>query len=1174
MKPPEGLSALAANPWLRAAIALFGVLLLSALVWVFGPLLSFRGIAPLEAEAVRLGIIALLVLAWVAFTVLSFRARKKAEKALIEGVSASREDPSAAAAAEEVAALKRRLAEALTLLTKARGGRALYELPWYVIIGPPGSGKTTALMNAGLTFPLAERMGAAPLAGVGGTRLCDWWFTDEAVLIDTAGRYTTQDSDAAVDKAGWQGFLDLLRRNRPRAPLNGALVAISLADLATHSREERLAHARAVRARLKELDETLGVRLPVYVLFTKADLIAGFTEYFDDLDREGREQVWGVTFPVEQKGPAGFAEAFRALLERVTTRIPERVQAERSPDRRAALFGFPAQLASLEGPAAEFLDAAFRDSTLDTAPALRGLYLTSGTQEGTPIDRLTGAMARLFNVPRPQRAAAQAGQGRSYFLARLLREVVFGESGLVTAKPGAERRRRAIGIAVWSLAALAVLGMGGAWFSAWRSNEAEIVRLEAAVAQLETTARSLPLDPVAEANLPAVLPLLDQARALPYGRDNRAQGSGLGLSQAEKLGAAADAVYRRELDRVLLPRLLWRLESQMRGALQQPEFLYEATRVYLMLGGQGPLDPALVRDWMSLDWTQAFPAPQQAALRGALGRHLDALLEGPMPAYGLDGLLIDEARRVFSRMPLAGRAYSRLRPVAAAANLAPWTPGEAAGPAGARVFARPSGRPLSEGVPGLFTREAFHRVVLPNLEAVSREVAQESWVLGPGNEVRLDDAALVRLQQDVLNLYYDDYARMWDGMLADLAIASFRGMGQAVDTLNILSAPQSPMRDLLASAGRQLTLSVPPDGQPQAQGQPAAGAAPAPQSASARLQAVFGAAQPGAPPPPPPGSAIDDRYARLRQYVGAGPGAPVDNTLRMLSDLYQQLARMAANPGQPITPGAGLDPVQALQGEASRVPPPVDGWIRAVAQGGTAVRAGGAQAALAGAFQAGVAPLCQAAIANRFPFVRTATAETPMDDFARLFSPGGLIDGFFNTSLRPFVDTTQRTWRLQAVEGVTPRVDVANFQRASVIRDVFFAGGPQPTVRFEIQPVAMDPGAQSALLDLDGVTISYSHGPSRPTLVTWPGTNRMNNVRLVFTPAPAGGEGAINASGPWALFRLFARAQVAPGRVPEEFTLTFTLGERQVSYVVRAGSVFNPFSLRELSEFRCPTLQP
>ena len=336
---------------------------------------------------------------------------------------------------DEVAALKAKLTEALTLLSKARGSGALYELPWYVIIGPPGSGKTTALMNAGLTFPLADRMGSARLAGVGGTRLCEWWFTDQAVLIDTAGRYTTQDSDATVDRAGWQAFLDLLRRNRPHAPLNGALVAISLADLATHSREERLAHARAVRARLKELDERLGVRLPVYVLFTKADLIAGFTEHFDDLDKEGREQVWGETFPRDAKGAEPFRAAFAGLLERINARIPVRVQAERSPDRRAALAAFPAQLASMEGPASEFLDAAFGESRLDPAPFLRGVYLTSGTQEGTPIDRLTGAMARLFNVPVARAAAQAPGQGRSYFLGRLLREVVFGESGLVAAKP-------------------------------------------------------------------------------------------------------------------------------------------------------------------------------------------------------------------------------------------------------------------------------------------------------------------------------------------------------------------------------------------------------------------------------------------------------------------------------------------------------------------------------------------------------------------------------------------------------------------------------------------------------------------------------------------------------------------------------------------------------------------
>ena len=111
--------------------------------------------------------------------------------------------------------MRDKLTAALGLLKRARGTKGyLYEQPWYVIIGPPGAGKTTALLNSGLPFPLAAEMGQSAVAGVGGTRICDWWFTEEAVLIDTAGRYTTQDSDSAVDRAGWEGFLDLLKRTR------------------------------------------------------------------------------------------------------------------------------------------------------------------------------------------------------------------------------------------------------------------------------------------------------------------------------------------------------------------------------------------------------------------------------------------------------------------------------------------------------------------------------------------------------------------------------------------------------------------------------------------------------------------------------------------------------------------------------------------------------------------------------------------------------------------------------------------------------------------------------------------------------------------------------------------------------------------------------------------------
>ncbi len=51
------------------------------------------------------------------------------------------------------------------------------------------------------------------------------------------------------------------------------------------------------------------MRVPVYVLFTKADLVAGFVEFFDSLGKEEREQVWGVTLPLDDGKDEGGAVA-------------------------------------------------------------------------------------------------------------------------------------------------------------------------------------------------------------------------------------------------------------------------------------------------------------------------------------------------------------------------------------------------------------------------------------------------------------------------------------------------------------------------------------------------------------------------------------------------------------------------------------------------------------------------------------------------------------------------------------------------------------------------------------------------------------------------------------------------------------------------------------------------
>ena len=1173
----------------RWVLSFVGVAILGLLVWLFAPLLeSFEGWLP------RLIVVLVLALIWAATNLLLDWRRRRREHALEAGVTQA--EPGARVedrAGEEAAALGEKLSTALALLKKASGSRGyLYEQPWYAIIGPPGAGKTTALLNAGLKFPLAAAMGQGAVAGVGGTRLCDWWFTENAVLIDTAGRYTTLDSNAAVDRAGWEAFLALLRRTRPRQPLNGVIVAIALSEIAEAPAAERLAHARAIRQRVKELEERLGVRMPVYALFTKADLISGFSEFFDDLDRERRNQVWGVTFPMP-KTDMGSVELFPAelqlLVDRLNERLFDRLQAEHSPDRRTLIAGFPMQVATLAQPLQAFLAEAFGGSRLDPAPLLRGAYFASGTQEGSPIDRLTGAMARSFGLDQRRAASLRPEQGRSYFLGRLVSEVIFGEAMLVSEPPGARLRRVALRAGAFAAVALLTMGMAGWLWSSQARGQREIDAMAAALTAYENTAKGLPLNPVNEGDLPRLLPLLDGARNLA---SNAGSGGWLpspGLSQDAKLRAGADAVYRHALGHALLPRLIWRLEAQMRGNFNQPEFLYEATRVYLMLGGRGPLDRALVKEWMNLDWQNTYAGAFNQTTVSSLSVHLDALLGQSLPAVVLDDVLVDRARIAFSNVSLASRVYSRIKPSAAAVAVAPWRPNEALGPMGLTVFVRPSGKRLNEGVPGFLTVEGFHKVLLPALATATREVASESWVLGQQQQISLNDTQLRELANAVIALYVADYAKTWDALLQDLDVVALRSLPQAAQDLYILGSAQSPIKTLLTSVARQLNLSKPPEPANAAAAAAADLAAQARASAAAAvttrtpamLSSLFGG-QAGAAPSLPPGHEIDARYQSLRDLVSATGGAPIDQLLKLLGDLQQQLAKLAAAPLGSAAPAAapvGNDPSLALRAEAQRQPQPIGRWLLAMADSSTTLRGGGARQQVAAAYNGATGPaaLCPVAVNGRFPFVPGSTLETPLDDFAKLFAPGGLIDGFFNTQLRPYADTSGTNWTPQTADGVAAPVspaDLAQFQRAATIRDLFFAPGSTTlAVRFDISPVRLDAGATQVSLDFDGTSVTYAHGPPRATQITWPGSTRIQNVRLVFDPPPSGGTGVLAETGPWAMFRLFGRGTLRQAGSPERYTLSFQLGERQAVFEIRAASVLNPFAPGLLQDFRCPTVR-
>lgn len=1165
-------------------VSLIGLLALSALIWFGGPLIAIAGKVPLASPVVRLLVILVLVLIW---GLNNLRIQMQANRADREMAAAASGDSPAASAeapgqsAEEVATLKERFEEALAILRKSdgkRGGRSLYELPWYVIVGPPGSGKTTALVNSGLDFPLADRFGKEALRGVGGTRNCDWWFTNEAVLLDTAGRYVTQDSHAAADSAAWTGFLGLLKKHRRRRPINGALVAISIADIMVQNEQQRSAHVHAIRQRIQELHKELGIRFPIYLLFTKCDLVAGFMEFFDDLGREDRAQVWGFTFPegTSEDGSAAqhVGAEFDGLIQRLGERVYWRLNQERDTQRRALIQGFPAQMAGLKSTVEQFTRAIFQPSRYEDAPLLRGVYFTSGTQEGTPIDRLMGSLARTFGLDQKV-LPSYGGHGRSYFIRDLLTEVIFPEAELAGANRRLERQRAWLQIGAYAgaivLAALAAL----AWSTSFTRNAVYVHRIQDRLEQYRKVA-ARPLSP--DADLAQVLPRLDALQAVTqvYGNGDHVPFlMGLGLYQGSRLGGEAQAAYRSALDSLLLPRMVKQLEAQLANPGASPEFRYETLKLYLMLSDPKRLDPAFAKLWFGLDWQHSGSLDADQVRR--LQADLATLLQQGFQPIALNQSLVTSVRGRLAQSPLADRLYARLKSDAQGAAVAPFQVSQDVDGAG-QVFVDDGGG-LKAQVPALFTHAGYQQLFKPESKQIGGELSEDNWVMGT-HRGPLGAEERAQVEAAVQQLYFKDYIRHWQNMLATLHVKPFHSLQQGASEVATLAGPSSPMTALLQAVASNTTLAANNGGLTGKLTQAAGAAAGQAAAQRSRLARMFQSAAPSqvAAPTASPAEVVDKQFEQLNgltRQSGAGQ-PPIQQIQSVLSELQGHLQRLAGSGGEGVLKAAqsqvagGNNIIGRLRTLAVQQPQPVRGWLEQIADASVRVTLSGSRAQLNQSYASTVLAQYQQAVQGRFPIDAGAKQDITVDDFARFFGPGGVMDKFFQDYLKPFVDTSHRQWRWRSAGLGLSTAALRDFQRAAEIRRVFFPnGGKQPSVQFGLKPVYLDENVNRALLDIDGQDVSYRHGPTELSTINWPGAQSGNGARLTFDTA-AGGQVTTSASGPWALFRFVNQGELKE-RSPERFLVTFTVGGFKAQYEIVANSVVNPFRMMgELQRFRCP----
>ena len=1180
-------------------LTLLALLIIGVLVWWIGPLVAIGTWTPLVSElsrAILIGIVVLLVVLRILMS--RWRARRASHHltdGLMKAPAAKANEPENA----EQKILSTRFSEAVASLRKMRlhaagkkpgwrdwislsSGSYLYELPWYVFIGAPGAGKTTALVNSGLSFPLADKFGPGAIRGVGGTRNCDWWFTDEAVLIDTAGRYTTQDSHQEEDKNAWNGFLNLLKKSRPRRPLNGVFLTVSVADLLNQGVEARNSLATSIRARLMELDSTLATRLPVYILVTKSDLLHGFTEYFGDLGKEQRTQVWGFTLPATDQANAqldkDFKREFGLLSERLDAALIERMQQETDSVRRSAIFGFPVQFAAIAPLVSDLINQVLSGSKFTQAPWIRGVYFTSGTQEGSPIDRMMGNLARGFGLENvvlpPNKASA-----RSYFLTSLLQNVVFPEQRLASADMRWERRRHVLRLSAFAVMGVAAAMLIGGWTISAMRNLDYLKTIEVQVEPARQGLAAMPARMQDPTQVALVLQGLREIwRAPILGEGSPPLLMGLGLYQGDKINGAASVAHQRSLNDVFLPQLARRLEDQLRSAQKDNlEFAYEALKSYVMLHESEHFDSDALKAWITLDWNRSLDRGTSDEKRRALEEQLDALLAQGPPRSPLpkDENLVRNVRALLVSYPLEQRIFSRLKRLRTGSDIAPFTVAGAAGPAAPLVLERASGKPLTDGIPGMFTYDGYHKRFQSSVVQLTALMAlEEPWVLGLERSVAdkaRDVAGVGALTDRVRRIYLENYVKEWDALLADVRLPRSSNLEKNIQIARTLSSPTSPHVNFLRAVVRETTLIAPDSAAKNAVNK----ATETVRNTQKSLQDLFGAdanaktADSGKRIE----SIVDDHFDTLRRQMTApspNQPAPIEETLKLFNDVYVYLQAVdtAVKSRAPMPP---VDIAGKLKADAGRLPEPMRSMVENLSQSG-AIQA---QAAERGSLSQDLRPLadfCNRAVAGRYPLVASSTRDALPEDFGQFFGPGGMMDEFFQKRLVNLVDTSTKPWRYKPVAGQAnvSASALAQFERAARIREIFFRSGKTPSIRLDFKVLEMDATITQFVLDVDGQLVKYAHGPVLPMAVQWPGPKGSNQVRIQLTPPSSSGASGQVADGPWALFRVMEKAQLETTGIPEKFLVTFNVDNRRTRFEVTTNSVQSPLKVRELQEFSCP----
>lgn len=746
----------------EGGIGLAIVVLLSLVVWLGG---DYFGLSPLVAQAV---IAAMVGLSVAMFVVRRLLARRQAKRLAAKFMELAAQDADATlgerkAKQEEIAALLREGVAHLRM--SEHGEKAVSDLPWYLVVGTPGSGKSTLLEQSGLSFTPMGRV-RKPVSEAGTTRDLDWWLTDSAVFLDVPGRYISS-LDSPFE---WPAFVGALKEARAHAPVSGVIIVLPVPEILDLKNDEVEPYAKNIRDRLDELSAQCRWVFPVYVVFSKCDAMAGFSEAFSNLPGEQRGQPWGATLPFKIDENRNYRTVFHDECNRLSEPLRERILAALSIDappatkERTALF--PRQVFLAQRRMGEVLGAVFRPNPFIETGLLRGFYFTSAAQGGV-----------LHDLVKEAKETPPLTAVSPWFMARLFADILPPDRHLARLSFKEHRRRRALATALGTGALAASLLFGVLMLLSFLDHRRAMEGVLAARAQSDESERMESLRrALVAADEPRTL-----ARAIPFGG---AEARAIEAARKDYGALARKRVTQPVADEI--QRQLRQLRERGYGSIADYDAALDATLALRLLAGKAPgaADSAKAR----------LVEAARACARGETSRealwiaNLDYLL-ADKERLAAAAPAIDSALMESVDQDLKGALWVQAAYLDVLREAPPLTAVKRdaliAGPGRDYVV-------LAVEVPGIYTQRGYDDYVGVAIKRKAEALASRLAALG-------QEKPAWSIAAEITDRYADEHAAAWAKAQASFAAKDFDGLDECALALKSLTGRDSAIRELLVA---------------------------------------------------------------------------------------------------------------------------------------------------------------------------------------------------------------------------------------------------------------------------------------------------------------------------------------------------------------------------------------